>query len=125
MDPRRDIEGIDGRSIGHRQVLCYRGGTSMAAPKKATRAGRTAKVSISLDRADLAVLRRRARHLHGGNVSAVVAEGIRRIQEEEGREALVAWLGATGDASPSERERIVAEWAGEKPAARRRSAARK
>jgi hypothetical protein len=83
----------------------------MLAPKKSSRPGRTAKLSISLDRADLAILRRRARRVHGGNVSAVVAEGIRRIQEEEGREALVVWLGAAGAATPAQRDAIRSEWA--------------
>jgi hypothetical protein len=77
---------------------------------RAVRAGRTDKISVSLDRKDLAAIRARARRLYGGNLSAVVAEGIRRVREEEGREALVAWLGEAGQATPEERDAIRAEW---------------
>jgi hypothetical protein len=77
---------------------------------KLGRAGRTDKISVSVDRRDLAVLRRRARRLYGGNLSAVVAEAVRRIREEEGREALVSWLDAAGEASPEARDRLRAEW---------------
>lgn len=75
------------------------------------RAGRTEKISISLDRGDLAWLKKRARRLYSGNVSAVAAEGVRRLREEEGRAALVAWLGETAVASPAEGDAIRAEWA--------------
>ena len=77
---------------------------------RAARAGRTDKISVSLDREDLAAIRARARRLYGGNLSAVVAEGIQRVREEEGREALVAWLGEAGQATPKEREAIRTEW---------------
>ncbi len=89
-----------------------------AAPPRA-RSGKTAKVSVSLDRADLAFLQKRAKKLHGGNLSAVLAEGVRHIREEEGREALAAWLGDAGDASPEERERLRAEWRTAEPPERR------
>lgn len=87
-----------------------------------TRAGRTAKISVSLDRADLVLIGKRARRLYGGNVSAVIAEGVRRVREEEGREALVAWLGDAAVATERDRDAIRAEWRGEQPAKRRRSA---
>ena len=76
------------------------------------RPGNTEKISISLDRADASALRMRARKLYGGNLSAAVAEGVRHIREEEGREALVAWLGSVAEAAPEEREAILAEWGG-------------
>ena len=79
-------------------------------PAKKLRPGKTEKISVSLGTAELAALRRRAKRLYGGNLSAAVAEGIRRIHEEEGREALVAWLGQAGEASAAERERLRAEW---------------
>lgn len=82
----------------------------MSAPRRSPRAGRTVKLSISLDRADLALLRKRARRRHQGNLSAVIAEGVRRLQEEEGREALLAWLGESAIASPAEHDAIRAEW---------------
>lgn len=84
----------------------------MSARRPRQRSGRTDKVSISLDRSDLELLRSRARRLYGGNLSAVVAEGVRRIREDEGREALVAWLGELGHTSPEQRESIRAEWRG-------------
>jgi hypothetical protein len=77
--------------------------------KKSSRVGQTEKISVSLARAELAALRRRAKRLHGGNLSAAVAEGVHRL-EEEGREALVAWLGEAGEASAEERALLRAEW---------------
>ena len=83
----------------------------MAATRKRThRAGSTEKVSISLNRSDLTTLRKRAQRLYGGNLSAVITEGVRRIREEEGREGVVAWLGDAAAATPKERERIRNEW---------------
>lgn len=87
------------------------------------RPGRTEKVSVSLDKADLRALRRRAEKLYGGNLSAAIAEGARRIREEEGREALLAWLGDSARGSDAEMEAVRAEWHGVTPRARRRRAA--
>ena len=87
---------------------------------RAARAGTTEKVSISIDRSDLAVMRKRARRLYAGNLSAVVAEGLRRVREEEGREALLEWLGAAAEASPSELEAIRDEWGSAVPRRRAR-----
>jgi hypothetical protein len=94
-------------------MLCYHGGTVPAIRSRPARAGRTAKISVSVDRAELSLMRRRARRLYGGNLSAVVVEGVRRVREEEGREALVAWLGPAAAASPGERAAIRREWRGE------------
>ncbi|HEY2407945.1 MAG TPA: hypothetical protein VGI10_18180 [Polyangiaceae bacterium] len=82
----------------------------MTTAQKLVRAGRTDKISVSIDRKDLALIRKRARRLYGGNLSAVVAEGVKRVQEEEGREALVSWLAEAGQASPAERAMLRAEW---------------
>jgi hypothetical protein len=98
--------------------MCYHGRT-MAAAK---RAGRTGKISISLDRDDVAWLKKRARRLYGGNVSAVAAEGVRRLREEEGRSALVEWLSEAAGLSPVERDAIRAEWQGRAESRRRRPA---
>jgi hypothetical protein len=87
----------------------------MAARRPAARAGKTEKVSISLDRSELVAMRKRARRLYGGNLSAVVAEGIRRIREEEGREALLTWLGDAADATPDELQAIRDEWRSRAP----------
>jgi hypothetical protein len=93
--------------------------------KKTARAGSTDKISVSIERADLVALRRRARRLYGGNLSAVIAEGVRRVREEEGREALAEWLGERGAASPEERDALREEWrdapAGPSPRRRRRA----
>jgi hypothetical protein len=89
-------------------------------PARETRPGRTEKISVSVDRSDLRVLRRRAKKLYGGNLSAAIAEAARRIREEEGREALVAWLGDSSLATPAERAAIRAEWHGGASKPRRR-----
>ena len=47
------------------------------------RAGVTSKVSLSVNREDLAVLKKPAKRLHGGNVSAVFAELIAEIKRRE------------------------------------------
>jgi hypothetical protein len=88
-----------------------------------SRPGRTEKISVSLDRSDAHALRRRAKKLYNGNLSAAVAEGARRIREEEGREALVAWLGKAAEATPEERDALRAEWRVEPPKRRRTRAA--
>ena len=103
-------------------LLCYPGSTMVKPKRPAARTGQTEKISVSIDRADLPMLRKRARRLYEGNLSAVIAEGVRRIREEEGREALVAWLGDAGAATPEEREAIRAEWQAA-PSRRRRSRA--
>ena len=93
----------------------------MPTPRKG-RPGQTDKVSVSLDRADLALLRKRARRLHNGNLSAAIAEGVRLVQEQEGREALVGWLGSAAVATDAEREAIRAEWGAAAPRRRQRLA---
>lgn len=102
-----------------RGPLRYRGMTMTTrsargtrAPDPAKRAGQTEKISVSLDRSALQVLRRRAKRLYAGNVSAAIAGGARRIREEAGRERLVEWLGETGELrelTDGKREAIDAE----------------
>jgi hypothetical protein len=65
-------------------------GRTMARPK---RAGRTVKISVSLDRDDVAVLRRRARESFGGNLSAAFSEAARWIRQREARRRLIDMLG--------------------------------
>jgi Arc/MetJ-type ribon-helix-helix transcriptional regulator len=95
----------------------------MPVRNRAARTGTTEKVSISIDRSDLAAMRKRARRLYHGNLSAVVAEGLRRVREEEGREALLEWLGEAAEATPSELQAVRDEWRSAVPrrAARRRA----
>jgi len=92
---------------------------------RAGRAGTTEKVSISIDVADLAVLRRRARKLYRGNLSAAVGEGVLHIREQEGREALVRWLGKAGQATDRERAALRAEWQPETVVSRKKSGRRR
>lgn len=95
----------------------------MATTARPKRAGHTDKVSVSLDRTELAMLRKRARRLYGGNLSAVIAEGVRRVREEEGREGLVRWLGDAAKATAEERDAIRATWKNDvAPPPRRRRA---
>ena len=94
----------------------------MPVRRRAARAGTTEKVSISIDRSELAAMRKRARRLYDGNLSAVVAEGLRRVREEEGREALLEWLGEAARATPAELQAVRDEW---RSAVSRRPARRK
>lgn len=57
------------------------------------RPGKTVKVSISIDKADLAVLRRRARESYRGNLSAAFSEAARLIRQRAARTRLIDMLG--------------------------------
>lgn len=57
------------------------------------RAGSTEKISISLPREDLLALKKRAKRLYGGNVSAVVTELAADARLLEGMHELVGALG--------------------------------
>jgi hypothetical protein len=84
------------------------------------RAGRTVKVSVSLDRRDLAALKRRARESYGGNLSAAFADAARWIRQREARARLIDMLGGSTLTAASA-EAIDAEQAGRaEPAKRRR-----
>ena len=75
------------------------------------RQGRTVKLSISVDRDDLALLRKHAKRLSGGNVSAAIADMIRIADEWAGREALEKWLGhGREEPSAAAMNAIRAEW---------------
>lgn len=76
----------------------------------AKRSGNTAKISISVSRADLASLKRRAKRLFAGNVSAVIAELAADAATLEGMHELVDRLGGpilTAD----DRRSLDREWA--------------
>ena len=75
------------------------------------RAGRTVKVSVSLDKNDLATLRRRARESYDGNLSAAFAEAARWIRQREARKALIDQLGGP-TLTPEAAAAIDAEQAG-------------
>jgi hypothetical protein len=59
------------------------------------RAGNTEKISISLPREDLRALKKRAKRLYDGNVSAVVTELAADARLLEGMHELVGALGGT------------------------------
>lgn len=75
------------------------------------RAGRTVKVSVSLDREDLAVLRQHANSAHDGNLSAAFAEAARWIRQQEARRRLIEKLGGP-TLTPEAAAAIDAEQAG-------------
>jgi hypothetical protein len=75
------------------------------------RAGRTVKVSVSLDKEDLAALKRRAAETHDGNLSAAFAEAARWIRQREARRRLIDTLGGSTLTSESAAA-IAAEQAG-------------
>ncbi|HEY6464017.1 MAG TPA: hypothetical protein VIY73_27795 [Polyangiaceae bacterium] len=76
------------------------------------RAGITQKVSVSVSREDLAVLKKRAKRLHGGNVSAVFADLIAEIKRREAWERALEWYGEPVALGDRERETIDRELLG-------------
>src|SRR5450432_198575 len=99
-------------SSPHGAILCYRGSIM----KK--REGVTEKISISLSRSDLASLKKRAKRLYAGNVSAVIAELAADAALLEGMHELVGWLGGPS-LTDRERRAIDREWSGQAPARKR------
>ncbi len=85
-----------------------------------SRAGNTEKISVSIDRADLAILKKRARRLHHGNVSAVIAEIVARAKEQEGLAELLDWLGGPASMSDAEAAAIDRELLGNPRTPKRR-----
>jgi hypothetical protein len=73
------------------------------------------KISVTIDEGDLSWLRRRAKRLHGGNLSAAIAEATRTLRKQE---ALRAFLDDEGvpRLEPRELAEITAEWAVPPPA---------
>jgi hypothetical protein len=69
----------------------------------------TTKVSLTIENSDLSWLRKRAKHLHGGNLSAAFAEAARVLRKQE---ALRTFLDAEGVAplEPEELGAIQEEW---------------
>lgn len=65
-------------------------------------------MSISIDDADIAWLKRRASRVHGGNLSAAVAEGTKLLRHNEALGALLDRLGAPA-LSPAQLETLGAE----------------
>jgi hypothetical protein len=86
----------------------------------AKRAGVTRKVSLSVNREDLAIIKDRAKRLHGGNVSAVFADLIAEIRRREAWERAVAWYGEPIVLTDGERKAIDRELVGSSRARARR-----
>ena len=59
------------------------------------RSGRTIKVSVSLDKDDLASLKRAAKESHGGTLSAAFAEAAAWFRQRQARRRLIAMLGGS------------------------------
>ncbi len=93
-------------------ILCYHGSIM----KK--REGVTEKISISLSRSDLASLKKRAKRLYAGNVSAVISELAADAALLEGMHELVGCLGGPS-LTDRERKAIDREWAGQPRAPKR------
>ena len=86
----------------------------------AKRPGRTVKLSISIDRNDYELLKKRAKSVSNGNLSAALTDMIHIAREWEGREALSAWLGqGRNEPSRAAMESIRAEWRGDQRNKRR------
>src|SRR5687768_4390908 len=84
-------------------VSCYRGGM------KRRNGIRAVKISVSVAEADLAILRRRAKRLYGGNLSAVIHEMAQKAKKQEAMEKLIASLGGP-TLTDEDRRAIDAEW---------------
>jgi hypothetical protein len=87
----------------------------------ASRPGTTEKISVSLSRSDLAALKKRAKRLYAGNVSAVISELAADAALLEGMHDLVNWLGGPS-LTDQQRKALDREWSGKprrvKPAPR-------
>ena len=75
------------------------------------RAGSTVKISISLDRDDVARLKRQAKREYGGNLSAALAEAARQLLKREAGYRLIEMLGGPS-LTPEAARAIRAEQAG-------------
>lgn len=97
--------------------LCY--DCNIMARKK--RAGSTITLSISISPKDAAVLRKRAKRLHGGNVSAAIGDAAELLRIEENRQAFAARLNEEfGPLDAKLARAILMETMGVIPAVRRR-----
>jgi hypothetical protein len=94
----------------------------MKATKK--RAGNTVTLSVSIRPEDLAILRKRARRVHGGNVSAAIGDAAELLRLEENRQAFARKLEKElGPFDPAVARAILMETMGLLPPVRRRKSA--
>lgn len=69
-------------------VYCYHGRNM---PRRSVT---TTKISVAITPDDLRVLRARAKRLHGGNLSAAIADAAAKLRREEAAHRLLERLGA-------------------------------
>lgn len=69
------------------------------------------KVSVSVADEDLKILKRRAKRLYDGNLSAVIHELAQKAKKQEAMERLIGSLGGPS-LTDDDRRTIDAEWAG-------------
>jgi hypothetical protein len=79
------------------------------------RKGITEKVSLSVRKDDVVLLKRRAKRLYGGNVSAIFAELISEIRRREAWDRALAWYGKPIELADTEQRAIDRELLGEAP----------
>jgi hypothetical protein len=72
---------------------------------------RAVKVSISVGEEDLKILKRRAKRLYDGNLSAVIHELAQKAKRQEAMERLIASMGGPS-LTDEDRQAIDAEWSG-------------
>jgi len=89
----------------------------------AKRAGTTVTLSISLPPEPLRILRSRAKRVHGGNLSAAIAEAAETLRLEEARQVVVKSLDEElGPLTEAARHGVDAEWRARKKKTKRRAA---
>lgn len=74
------------------------------------RSALTEKVSVSLKKEDLKVLRKRAKRLYGGNLSALLSDFAKLAKYEEGADRLIDWLTENYTPGPEALMAVEAEW---------------
>jgi hypothetical protein len=74
------------------------------------RSVQTEKVSVSLKKEDLEVLRKRAKRLYGGNLSALLSDFAKLARYEDGADKLVDWLTESYKPGPDATAAIADEW---------------
>jgi hypothetical protein len=85
------------------------------------RSVQTEKVSVSLKKEDLAVLRKRAKRLYGGNLSALLSDFAKLARYEDGADKLIDWLTEDYKPGPDALAAVEAEWRSPLPPASRRA----
>jgi len=72
------------------------------------RPGKTKTIGISVTKETLALLKKRANRLHGGNVSALITEYAEQAKRDEAFDRAWAWYGGP-EPTPEERIEILSE----------------